>query len=502
MSAGAQASQLDATLALARDSGAVGLVPGALQSAAGQPVAHKVADALGWVGLLRLALVQASLGAVVVLATSTLNRVMIIELGLPAAVPAALVALHYLVQGFRPRVGFGADRAGRCTPWIIGGVLLLATGGFLAALGTALVAGNRMGGLALALLGYVAIGLGVGTAGTSNMALLAKRVGAARRALAATVTWVMMIAGFGLSAGLAGHFLQPYSPLRLVQVQGCVSLVAVLVACLAVRGVERRVPNLPRGALAEALAGTAVAAADAAAATGATPGTTPGAVRGRFGDALRALLRDPQARAFTLFLFLSMLAFSAQELLLESFAGLVFGFTPGRSAQLASLEHGGVLAGMISVALLASRMRSRSLRGWMVLGTCASAVGIAVLAAVGAWAIEAWLAPVVFLLGLANGCFAVAALGSMMELSVAAGRGQEGLRMGVWGAAQALAFAIGGLTAGAAIDIARGAWHQPGVAYACAFACASLLFAAAAVRAFRLSPAPAGAKQGVSHEWR
>jgi BCD family chlorophyll transporter-like MFS transporter len=74
--------------------------------------------------------------------------------------------------------------------------------------------------------------------------------------------------------------------------------------------------------------------------------------------------------------------------------------------------------------------------------------------------------------------------------------------MGVWGAAQALAFAIGGLTAGAAIDIARGAWHQPGVAYACAFACASLLFAAAAVRAFRLSPAPAGAKQGVSHEWR
>jgi len=494
MSAGAQATQLDTTLTLARDSGAVGLVPGGAQSVASQPLAHNVADALGWVGLLRLALVQASLGAVVVLATSTLNRVMIIELGLPAAVPAALVALHYLVQGFRPRVGFGADRAGRCTPWIIGGVLLLATGGFLAALGTALVPGNRLGGLAMALVGYLAIGLGVGTAGTSNMALLAKRVGAGRRALAATVTWVMMIAGFGLSAGLAGHFLQPYSPLRLVQVQGCVSLVAVLVACLAVRGVERRVPNLPRGALAEALASTATAAPDA--------GASPANTRGRIGEALRALLREPQARAFTVFLFLSMLAFSAQELLLESFAGLVFGFTPGRSAQLASLEHGGVLAGMISVALLASRLRGRSLRGWMILGTSASAVGIAVLAAVGALALEGWLAPVVFLLGLSNGCFAVAALGSMMELAVAAGRGQEGLRMGVWGAAQALAFAIGGLTAGASIDIARGAWHQPGVAYACAFACASLLFAAAAVRASRLSPAPAGAKQGVSHGWR
>jgi len=454
---------------------------------AGQPVAHlaprdvasRLADELGWAGLLRLALVQAALGAVVVLATSTLNRVMIVELGLPAAIPAALVALHYLVQGFRPRVGFGADRGGRCTPWIVGGVLVLATGGFLAALGTALMPGQRTGGLAIALVGYVAIGLGVGTAGTSNMALLAKQVGAGRRALAATVTWAMMIAGFGLSAGLAGHFLQPYSPLRLVQVQGCVSLVAVLVACLAVRGVERR----PRNAPVPAAAAAAVAAP-----------------RGRFGAALRTLLREPQARAFTLFLFLSMLAFSAQELLLESFAGLVFGFTPGRSAQLASLEHGGVLAGMISVALLASR--GRGLRGWMILGTSASALGVAVLAAVGALSLDAWLAPVVFLLGLSNGCFAVAALGSMMELAVAAGRGQEGLRMGVWGAAQALAFAIGGLSAGTAIDLARSAWHQPGVAYACAFGCASLLFAAAALWASGLSPAPAGALQGVAHDRR
>jgi hypothetical protein len=67
---------------------------------------------LGWAGLLRLALVQTALGAVVVLATSTLNRIMIIELKLPAALPAALIALYYMVQLLRPRVGFGADRVG------------------------------------------------------------------------------------------------------------------------------------------------------------------------------------------------------------------------------------------------------------------------------------------------------------------------------------------------------------------------------------------------------
>ena len=58
----------------------------------------------GWLSVVRLGLVQACLGAVVVLATSTINRVMVVELSLPALVPGFLVALHYLVQVARPRM--------------------------------------------------------------------------------------------------------------------------------------------------------------------------------------------------------------------------------------------------------------------------------------------------------------------------------------------------------------------------------------------------------------
>ncbi|NCX15255.1 MAG: MFS transporter, partial [Burkholderiaceae bacterium] len=89
---------------------------------------------LNWFGIARLGLVQASLGAVVVLTTSVLNRVMVIELALPALLPGLLVAMHYLVQFIRPRMGFGSDRSGRSTPWIQGGMLVLASGGVLAAL--------------------------------------------------------------------------------------------------------------------------------------------------------------------------------------------------------------------------------------------------------------------------------------------------------------------------------------------------------------------------------
>ena len=68
---------------------------------------------LGWLGIVRLGLVQTALGAIVVLTTSTMNRVMVVELALPAMLPGALVALHHAVQLLRPRLGHGSDVGGR-----------------------------------------------------------------------------------------------------------------------------------------------------------------------------------------------------------------------------------------------------------------------------------------------------------------------------------------------------------------------------------------------------
>ena len=93
---------------------------------------------LTWFGIIRLGLVQTSLGAIFVLTTSTLNRVMVVELALPAILPGLLVGLHYALQILRPRWGFGADKGQRATPWIMSGMAVLAIGGFTAALATAL----------------------------------------------------------------------------------------------------------------------------------------------------------------------------------------------------------------------------------------------------------------------------------------------------------------------------------------------------------------------------
>ena len=106
---------------------------------------------------------------------------------------------------------------------------------------------------------------------------------------------------------------------------------------------------------------------------------------------------------------------------MEPFAGLVFGYTPGESTKLSSVQNAGVLVGMVLVALAGSGIRSKSLgsmKAWTIAGCGASAlalVGIAMASLVGpAWPLRAS----VFALGVTNGAYAIAAIGSMMAIDV------------------------------------------------------------------------------------
>ncbi len=419
-------------------------------------------NGLSWLSIVRLGLVQTALGAVVVLTTSTLNRVMVVELALPAILPGALVGFHYAIQILRPRWGYGSDMGGRRTPWIVGGMAVLCVGGALAAAATAVMASTVYGGTALAALAFLLIGVGVGAAGTSLLALLASHVVPERRAAAATIVWVMMIFGFILTAGLAGHFLDPFSPMRLVIVAATVSVFAFAVAVLAVVGVERR-------------SGTAGQPTEASAAeTEAKPA---------FREAFREVWAEPQARHFTIFVFVSMLAYSAQDLILEPFAGIAFGMTPGQSTQLAGLQNSGVLVGMLMVALLATGIGGRwlgSLKGWTVFGCIASACSLFSLVIAGLFAPDWPVRLSVLALGFSNGVFAVAAIGSMMALAGQGQKQREGTRMGIWGAAQAVAFGSGGLIGAAGVDIVKLFTGSPVGAYMAVFAIEGGIFFIAA----------------------
>ena len=425
-----------------------------------------------WFQIFRLALVQTALGAIVVLTTSTLNRVMVVELALAASIPGALVTVHHAMQLFRPRMGYGSDLGQRRTPWIIGGMAPVAPGGIGAALATGNLGTSPAPGLVLAVLSFAAIGAGVSAAGTSLLVLLSKGVEGGRRGAAATLVWMMMIAGFAVTATIAGKQLKPFSERRLVIVASAVSLIAFVVATLAVWGVEGSAKALVQ-----------------------PEGSAP---KVGFRTALASVWAEPNARRFTWFVFVSMLAYSAQDLVLEPFAGAIFAFTPGASTKLSGVQHGGVFAGMLLVAVMTSLFRGTKLgtaKLWVVLGCGGSAlvmVGLVYAALRG----DPWpLRENVFLLGLANGAFSIAAIAAMMGLAGQGQKGRDGVRMGLWGAAQAIAFGAGGFVGAALCDLVKLVAVSPGSPYAFVFGLEAIGFVAAVTVAWKIRFA-AGAEPG------
>jgi MFS transporter, BCD family, chlorophyll transporter len=425
---------------------------------------------LTWPQIARLGLVQASLGSIVVLTTSLLNRVMVVELALPAILPGALVAIHYFIQLIRPRMGFGSDQTRRASPWIRGGILVLASGGVLAAASTILLSNSVVLGIALATIAFLMIGIGVSSSGTALLVLLAKRVEPKKKAAAATCVWLMMIFGFAFTASVSGKFLTPFSFERLFIISSTVSVIAVVVTFLAIWGMESPVAKAQQLIL------------------GADEVETESPSKASFREAFAEVWKESRVRSFTWFVFVSMLAYSSQDLILEPFAAVAFGFSPAETTTLSGLQNGGVLVGMLALAFVTSKAKSQTLTtlsNWTIGGCIASALAMLGLVLSGPIANIIFFKATVFLLGIFNGAFSIAAIGSMMQFASVGSARREGVRMGIWGASQAMAFGLGGIIGTGLSDIARIVLGNPASAYAFVFFLEGVLFVVAAYLSYQ-----------------
>ena len=413
---------------------------------------------LSWISIIRLGLIQMALGAIVVLMTSTLNRLMIVELALPAILPGFLVALHYGIQITRPNWGFRSDKGGRRTPWVISGMIILGSGGFIAAAAIPLMETQLTLGLILSILAYAMIGLGVGASGTSLLALLATSTAPRRRAAAATITWLMMIAGIAITAGITGALLEPYTHTLMIKIVACVATMSVLITTLSILGVEKK--------------NTFVTKTEDM----------------YFVQGLKEIWRERKARNFSIFVFLSMTAYFMQELILEPYAGLVFGFTPGETTSLSGIQNGGVFIGMISVGILCTGLNLGNLRLWVITGCIGSALSLSIIAVLGLSGSQVQLTIAVISLGFFNGMFAVGAIGSMMSLASQGRNNREGTRVGIWGAAQAIAAGFGGLLGASLVDMMRLVSATDATAYGTVFIFEAALFICSSALAVRIMP--------------
>jgi BCD family chlorophyll transporter-like MFS transporter len=337
---------------------------------------------------------------------------------------------------------------------------LLAASGIAVAMTLPVMETSPALGIGLAALAFVALGAGVSAAGTPLLALISLHARPSQRAGAAAMTWILMIVGFIVTTATVGSLLDPFSFARLLTITAGVCAGALVLTMLTLWGLERRL--------------------GAAQAAPAIPAEERGTA---FRAALRSVWDEPHSRLFAIFVFVAMLAYSTQDLILEPFCGIAFGMTPGETTKVSGMQQGGVLIGMILTAVLGAR--HGALRTWAAWGCVGSAVACGAIAASPAFASEAMFRGLVAFLGFANGVFAIGAIGSMMALTGDAGDGRAGLRLGVYGAAQAVAYGIGGFVGAAGADVGRLVSGAPVMGYATVFSIEAAGFVVAAVLALR-----------------
>ncbi|MGY6411961.1 MAG: PucC family protein [Alkalilacustris sp.] len=411
--------------------------------------------------LLRLSLFQVSVGMALVLLYGTLNRVMIVELGVPATIVAAMLALPLVFAPFRTLIGFKSDNhrsalGWRRVPYIWRGTLLQ-FGGF-AVMPFALLVLSGFGesgdaprwiGISAAALSFLLVGAGAHMVQTVGLALATDLMPERDQPRVVGLMYVMFLLGMAVSALIFGWLLRDYSPLRLIQVIQGVAVVTVVLNMLCLWKQEAR---------------------DRTRAMSTAP-------QPEFREAWAQFAARPGALRLMVMIGLGTAGFGMADVLMEPYGGQVLGMTVSQTTQLTAVLAGGGLLGfaIASKVLMQGVDPTRFASLGALIGLPAFAAVI--LAAFGQ--VTPLFVAGTFLAGFGAALFSHGTLVAAMR---AAPREQVGLALGSWGAVQATCMGIAVMVGGLARDllmVAGGPDMAPEFAYIPVFAFEMLLLVAA-----------------------
>ena len=397
------------------------------------PFADASSDGLPLNQLLRLSLFQISVGMAGVMLLGTLNRVMIVELSVPAMIVAFFIAIPVLIAPFRALLGFRSDThrsaiGWKRVPYLWFGTLWQFGGLAIMPMALVLFKGNQAVDMPFAAevgagLAFLLTGLGMHMTQTAGLALAADRASDETRPRVVALLYVMFLIGMLISALIVGALLRDFSELRLVQVVQGTAVVTILLNLVALWKQEKIAPM------------TKAARA---------------APRPLFRDAWADLMAGGSVGRLLAVVFLGTMAFNMQDVLLEPYGGEILGMSVSSTTLLTAMWAFGALVGFAAAAKwLANSINPYRMAARGIL------VGLVSFAAV------IFAAPlnsvVVFFAGAAGigfggGLFAVATLTAAMSMP-AQGLAGRGLALGAWGAAQATAAGLSIVIGGTLRDV-------------------------------------------------
>lgn len=381
------------------------------------PFADAASDEMPLSRILRLALFQISVGMCMVLLTGTLNRVMIVEMGISAAVVALMVALPVLFAPLRLLIGFKSDThrsflGWRRVPFIwfgtlfqFGGLSIMPFSLILLA-GEGTVFGAEFVGLIIATIAFLLVGLGMHTTQTAGLALATDLSPEENRPRIVALMYVMLMVGMMLSGLTFGVLLRDFSNVQLIQVIQGAAVVTMVLNIIALWKQEPRNVAL----------------------------THPDLERPDFRESWRAFREKHRPERLLVTIGLGTAAFSMQDILLEPFGGEVLSLSVSATTVLTAILAAGNLGGFA----FAARNLARGGNPYRI-AALGAVIGLAAFVFV-LFSVP-FTSPMLFrmgtfLLGLGSGMFAVGMLTAAMTF---ANDGSSGLALGAWGAVQASA---------------------------------------------------------------
>jgi MFS transporter, BCD family, chlorophyll transporter len=375
--------------------------------------------------LLRLSLFQVSVGMAAVLLTGTLNRVMIVELGISSWLVALVVAIPLVFAPLRALIGHKSDThksilGWKRVPYIWFGSLLQFGGFAFMPFALLIMSGDTTGpvwiGEIAAGMAFLLVGAGMHTTQTAGLALATDLATPESRPRVVALLYVMLLLGMLVSALFIGAVLHNFTPIRLIQViQGA----AALTMALNITALWKQEARQPAA-------------------------TAHDIVHRSFGDVWAEFIASGRTMRLLIAVGLGAAAFSMQDVLLEPYGGQVLGMSVGETTSLTALWSLGALAGF---GWSAHRLgQSAEPHRLAATGVTVGIAGFAAIVFAAPLSLTGLLIVGITLIGFGGGLFSVGTLTAAMAL---AENGQSGLALGAWGAVQAscagLAIALGGI---------------------------------------------------------
>lgn len=406
---------------------------------------------------LQLALIHTAVAMTLVPINSTLNRVMIFDLGVSKTLFTILAIFPYLLSPIQVAIGSFSDRhpifGYRRSPYILTGLVLCALGVAVSPQVAILISDNFTLGVIVGIFAFGMWGMGYNLSAVSYLSLASELSGEKGRGKTVATMFTVMVIGLIATSFSLSRMVPTFD---LVVLERAFLVISASALTLGLLGLFKLEPRFDRSA------------------------STTKADAYTVKQMTAAITENPVAKIFFVYLLLLLAAILSQDVLLEPFAAQAFGMSLEQTSRIASITNTFTLVAFIAAGILDGRAKKKYVAQT---GNLAALSGFLTIVASGIMASTSLFYLGITLLGFGTGISTIANLSLMFDLTVPE---KVGLYIGAWGFSNGLSRLIGLLMAGIVADVATKLTGDALHGYLVVFGIEALMMLIAAIMLYRI----------------